>query len=82
MFNLRALLSDPAGDNLRNRALHGLSSQFEYELRPAYEFTWWLTLFLCIRFRLLADQPPADPQTTEDQSANEDAGTEAGAGPE
>jgi hypothetical protein len=56
VFNLRSLLTDPAGENIRNRALHGLAHQYEYEDRPAFEFAWWLTLHLCMRYRCLADK--------------------------
>jgi hypothetical protein len=73
VFNLRSLLSEPAGDNLRNRALHGLAHQFEYDGRPAYEFAWWLTLFVCMRFRVLADNATqeTEPQRTDGTEGEE-----------
>jgi hypothetical protein len=61
VFNLRSLLADPGGENLRNRALHGLAHQYEYQDRPAYEFVWWLTLHLCMRYRLLSDTATTQP---------------------
>ncbi len=46
VFDLRGLLIEPFGANLRNEMAHGLltSSQF---YAPAVCYTWWLTLRLC-----------------------------------
>ncbi len=71
VFNLRSLLVDPGGDNLRNRALHGLAHQYEYQDRPAYEFAWWLTLHLCMRYRLIADTATTQPSPSASAEATE-----------
>lgn len=47
VFNLRGLLADPLGDNLRNRLAHGLLSSNAFNL-PRTEYAWWLILRICL----------------------------------
>lgn len=47
-FELRSLLTDPAGSNLRNEALHGLEPDSYYLQEPAVFYFWWLALRLCL----------------------------------
>jgi hypothetical protein len=47
VFELRGILTEEFGSNLRNRIAHGLASDGDcYE--PATEHLWWLLLRLCI----------------------------------
>jgi Domain of unknown function (DUF4209) len=46
VFNLRGLLVEPFGANLRNEMAHGLLSANQmYSYAPRY--VWWLTLRMC-----------------------------------
>jgi len=46
LFDLKCLLVDHAGSNLRNRMAHGLISDGEF-MSPLMSYIWWLTLRLC-----------------------------------
>lgn len=46
LFDLKCLLIEHAGSNLRNRMAHGLISDFEF-VNPALIYVWWLTVRLC-----------------------------------
>lgn len=46
LFDLKCLLVDHSGSNLRNRMAHGLISDGEF-LSPLMSYLWWLTLRLC-----------------------------------
>ena len=46
LFDLKCLLVEHAGSNLRNRMAHGLISDEEFS-SPIMSYLWWLTLRLC-----------------------------------
>lgn len=46
LFDLKCLLVEHSGSNLRNRMAHGLISDNEF-LSPLMSYLWWLTLRLC-----------------------------------
>ncbi|WP_449416252.1 DUF4209 domain-containing protein [Phormidium nigroviride] len=46
LFDLKCLLVEHSGSNLRNRMAHGLISDSEF-MSPLMSYTWWLTLRLC-----------------------------------
>ena len=46
IFDLKCLLVEHAGSNLRNRMAHGLISDGEF-MSPLMSYIWWLTLRLC-----------------------------------
>jgi hypothetical protein len=46
LFDLRCLLVEHAGSNLRNRIAHGLISDVEF-MDPLMSYAWWLVLRLC-----------------------------------
>ncbi|MBP0031257.1 DUF4209 domain-containing protein [Roseofilum sp. Guam] len=46
LFDLKCLLVEHAGSNLRNRMAHGLINDAEF-MSPLMSYIWWLTLRLC-----------------------------------
>ncbi|MFN5398887.1 MAG: DUF4209 domain-containing protein, partial [Pseudanabaena sp.] len=46
LFDLKCILVEHAGSNLRNRMAHGLISDSEFT-SPLMSYIWWLTLRLC-----------------------------------
>ncbi|MBT2767169.1 DUF4209 domain-containing protein [Stenotrophomonas sp. ISL-67] len=69
-FELKALMTHPAGANLRNRYAHGLMSDRELA-SPATLAVWWLVMRIVLRS--FAD--PADsiePASSEPSEATED----------
>lgn len=46
LFDLKGLLVEHSGSNLRNRMAHGLINDREF-LSPLMSYLWWLTLRLC-----------------------------------
>jgi len=46
LFDLRGLLIEDKGSNLRNRMAHGLISDNEFN-SPIMSYLWWITLRLC-----------------------------------
>ncbi|MDB9314209.1 DUF4209 domain-containing protein [Spirulina sp. CS-785/01] len=46
LFDLKCLLVEHSGSNLRNRMAHGLISDGEF-MNPLMSYIWWLTLRLC-----------------------------------
>jgi len=46
LFDLKGMLVERAGSNLRNRMAHGLMSDEEF-MSPFMSYIWWLTLRLC-----------------------------------
>jgi hypothetical protein len=46
LFDLKCLLVEHAGSNLRNRMAHGLISDDEF-MSPLMSYLWWITLRLC-----------------------------------
>ncbi len=54
LFDLRGILIERFGYNMRNESAHGLMSEAEF-YQPAASFLWWLLLRLCwLGFRLAA----------------------------
>ena len=46
IFDLRGLLVEDVGSNLRNRMAHGLINDHEFS-SPIFSYLWWVTLRLC-----------------------------------
>jgi Domain of unknown function (DUF4209) len=46
LFDLKCLLVEHAGSNLRNRMAHGLINDAEF-MSPLMSYIWWFTLRLC-----------------------------------
>ena len=56
VLELRTLLTDPRGPNLRNRFAHGLMDEDEFSSPPAV-YAWWLAFNLCARTRFAELSP-------------------------
>jgi hypothetical protein len=52
VFDLRGLLIERYGSNLRNRMAHGLIDYNEFEFSPEIRYLWWLTLNLCYLWKV------------------------------
>lgn len=46
LFDLKCLLVEHAGSNLRNRMAHGLINDREF-MSPIMSYIWWIALRLC-----------------------------------
>lgn len=67
-FDLRGLLIERFGHNIRNELAHGLLPEAGF-YQPASVYLWWLTIHLCWRgFRL--NQRPIEPEASPDGSEN------------
>lgn len=64
LFDLKCLLVEHSGSNLRNRMAHGLISDSEF-MSPLMSYTWWLTLRLCC-LPLIHQQQIEQSQTSND----------------
>ena len=53
VFDLKGLLNEQLGSNLRNLDAHGLLDDREYNSTTVPYF-WWLTLRLCVVFAIAA----------------------------
>jgi len=61
VFDMRALLTERFGSNLRNRVAHGLASDWEF-LAPDCVYLWWLVLhFCCVPMAARRKSPGAAP---------------------
>lgn len=70
-FELRALLADPVGPNLRNEVAHGLvDDERAFSIYSAY--AWWLTLHLVFSTFWNALRAQRDAGTSADDSADPD----------
>ncbi len=47
LFNLRSLLTEKVGKNLRNKIMHGLLADTDFD-RPKHVYLWWAALRLCV----------------------------------
>lgn len=65
LFDLRCLLVEHAGSNLRNRMAHGLISDGEF-MSPLMPYIWWLTLRLCCLPILIHQQQVEESGTSTD----------------
>ena len=65
LFDLKCLLVEHAGSNLRNRMAHGLISDGEF-MSPLMSYIWWLTLRLCCLPILIQQQRVEQPNTSTD----------------
>ncbi|MFC1475813.1 DUF4209 domain-containing protein [Candidatus Zixiibacteriota bacterium] len=76
VFDLRALLVEGVGPNLRNRLCHGLVDYDDLYSRGVV-YLWWLTIHLCaqgyliVRRRQEGEQPQTAESETETASNNE-----------
>lgn len=52
VFDLRGLLIERYGSNLRNRMAHGLIDHDEYKFSLEIRYLWWLTLSLCYLWKV------------------------------
>ncbi|HAL72077.1 MAG TPA: hypothetical protein DCP71_09935 [Verrucomicrobiales bacterium] len=55
LFDLRAILVDKFGCNLRNELAHGLVTE-GYFHQPAARYFWWLVLHILWRFKVVAEE--------------------------
>ncbi|MBW4455556.1 MAG: DUF4209 domain-containing protein [Nostoc indistinguendum CM1-VF10] len=65
LFDLRCLLVEHAGSNLRNRMAHGLITDGEF-MSPLMPYIWWLTLRLCCLPILIHQQQVEESGTSTD----------------
>jgi hypothetical protein len=65
LFDLKCLLVEHAGSNLRNRMAHGLISDSEF-LSPLMSYMWWFTLRLCCLPILIHQQQLKQSETNTD----------------
>ena len=75
LFDLRGLLHERFGSNLRNRLAHGLVTDSEFLHSGASVYAWWLVLYLCCA-PLLARQAAAQNNDTlndDNQEADDEA---------
>ena len=63
IFDLKCLLVEHAGSNLRNRMAHGLISDGEF-MSPLMSYIWWLTLRLCCLPILIHQQRVEQSETS------------------
>ncbi len=68
VFDLRGLLVERFGSNLRNEGAHGLMDYEEF-LAPQAIYLWWLALKLCCTMVLLKM-----PQAKEDRQEEQEHG--------
>lgn len=62
-FDLRALLVDAEGSNLRNRMAHGLIPD-QGMASPEAAYLWWCTIFLIVAFQMVEAGQATDPGST------------------
>ncbi|HST04294.1 MAG TPA: DUF4209 domain-containing protein [Chloroflexia bacterium] len=74
-FDLRGVLNERPGWNLRNEALHGLMGYEEFYGAAACYF-WWLTLRLCLVYTL-SDRRGKQEQRSDAPPPQDEAGTAA-----
>nr|WP_306469566.1 DUF4209 domain-containing protein [Oscillatoria laete-virens] len=55
-FDLRGILIERFGHNMRNESAHGLMPEAGF-YQPASVYLWWLILHLCWKGLLIAQQP-------------------------
>lgn len=55
LFDIRGLLIEHSGSNLRNRMAHGLISDDDFS-SSTFSYLWWLTLRLCFGIGILVPQ--------------------------
>jgi hypothetical protein len=65
LFDLKCLLVEHAGSNLRNRMAHGLINDNEF-MSPLMSYIWWLTLRLCCLPILIHQQQIERTETSSD----------------
>ncbi|MEG4111325.1 MULTISPECIES: DUF4209 domain-containing protein [unclassified Microcoleus] len=65
LFDLKCLLVEHAGSNLRNRMAHGLINDGEF-MSPLMSYIWWLTLRLCCLPIVIHQQRVEQSQTSTD----------------
>ncbi|MCL5275071.1 MAG: DUF4209 domain-containing protein [Chloroflexi bacterium] len=69
-FELRGLLVDQAGTNLRNRLAHGLISHDAFYSEDTI-YTWWLTFRLCVIFKWMQENPQgSDHENTSSETTD------------
>lgn len=69
LFDLKCLLVEHAGSNLRNRMAHGLINDREF-MSPLMSYIWWLTLRLCCLPIWIHQQQVGQSETDGTQSNN------------
>ncbi|MGP1387724.1 MAG: DUF4209 domain-containing protein [Thainema sp.] len=69
LFDLKCLLVEHAGSNLRNRMAHGLISDGEF-MSPLMSYLWWFTLRLCC-LPILMPQQPVEQSDTDPDTGND-----------
>ena len=71
-FDLRGLLVERAGSNLRNRFAHGLMNYDEFSTYKTI-YLWWLTLRLCVLGLRLAQNSQPELEVTDGDTNSETA---------
>ncbi len=57
LWDLRVLLCEQFGANLRPLVAHGLLNDQDFQLSNDFAYLWWLTLHICFHFiHLLSEQ--------------------------
>jgi hypothetical protein len=62
VFDLRGILIERFGFNMRNESAHGLMPEAGFFL-PAAPYLWWLMLRLCWIGKRMAEKPPPPSDT-------------------
>lgn len=60
VFDLKGLLIERYGSNLRHKMAHGLIDYSEYESSVEVKYLWWLTLNLCYIWKFFSRQSDED----------------------
>jgi hypothetical protein len=65
LFDLRGVLVEHSGSNLRNRMAHGLIEDHEFYSSPIVRYFWWMTLRICYLSVLKPHQEGNEASTSE-----------------
>lgn len=74
-FDMRTLLVEKSGPNLRNRIAHGLASVTALEAEPAV-YAWWLILHICVS-TALGSEVMGPPESSSNDTTPKDPGQQA-----
>lgn len=70
-FDLRGLLVERFGSNLRNEEAHGLMNYVAF-FSPQVSYVWWLTLRLCLTVLIASSSEESEQQDQEEQSQDQE----------
>lgn len=80
-FDLRGILIERFGDNMRNESAHGLMPEGAFYRHTAV-YLWWLVLRLCVTGHVQTRIPTEAPSTAQAASANDTPDEDDTAAPE